>query len=159
MTENKKQERETIKTDIMVQLDEVEKLKYTSEYFSTLNKKEKLEDEKKKKVEEYKNKIGGLESRLTELKRAIETGEEFREVECYYEMDYPSQQKHLRRADNDEIVESITMTKAELQQNLEYKEEDEPSEEQTEEQSDADKPDLDDPGFDPDAEYEPPENR
>lgn len=78
----------------------------------------KLDGEKKRVTKEFTDKIGGRVSRKLELRRIVQTKEEEREIECKWFKDFPVQELRLVRLDTNEVIDSRTMTAAELQGEL-----------------------------------------
>jgi hypothetical protein len=83
-----------------------------------------LEDEKKAAMSSYKSRVDEKEARRTRLSNCIGDGFEFREIDCEIKYNNPKDgMKQVVRKDTQEVVEELSMTPEELQEELDFKEE------------------------------------
>lgn len=83
-----------------------------------------LEGEKKAVVEDFKNRIGGVNAKRAELRAIVMRREEVRDVQCTWHADWASKSMLLRRDDTKEVVQVRTMTADEVQQHFDYTDKD-----------------------------------
>jgi hypothetical protein len=83
-----------------------------------------LEEEKKSTVSGYVSRINEKEARRTRLSNNIADGFDHREIECEIKYNSPKDGvKQVIRKDSKEVVEEISMTPEELQEEMDFKEE------------------------------------
>jgi hypothetical protein len=74
-----------------------------------------LEQEKKNSTASYSARIKGLNARIAEINRKIETGKEERQVKCIMRFDYHANTKTLIRTDTDDEIATYTLSPEERQ--------------------------------------------
>ena len=78
-------------------------------------RKERLEDEKKQSMSQYKSEIDAADAKIKSLAQKLARGSEDREVECDILFNTPEEgKKTVKRSDTGEIVQVQDMTKDEL---------------------------------------------
>ena len=81
---------------------------------------DQLEAKRKAANEGYKDRIGGVNARRSELRRIVVKREEERDVQCTWHADWASKSMLLRRDDTGEVVQARTMTAEEVQQHFDF---------------------------------------
>lgn len=83
---------------------------------TTLEEVQRVEEEGKRNSDHYKDRIGGLQATVDELRWKVSTWQEWRDAECTVEFDDPTPGfKSVVRIDNGEVVETEAMTDADKQ--------------------------------------------
>ncbi|KAF0218817.1 MAG: hypothetical protein FD174_2600 [Geobacteraceae bacterium] len=113
----------TFRRELPCILSREEKASYSDELARLTQEQAELKDRKKEITAEYKAKIDACTSQSRVIARKISTGKEMRDVECYWEFDYPRCVKSLIRADTFEPIETKTLTGEELQKQLNFEQE------------------------------------
>lgn len=109
----------TVKRNIKVPLTDEEIVKYAKEAadksLAATNKKEELKSFSKQR----KGEIEEIETEIHNLQWKVNSGEEWRQVECTEERDIEKKVKVYKRVDTGEYVDSEPMTDYELQLTIE----------------------------------------
>lgn len=66
----------------------------------------------------FKEKLEATTGQITFVKGVLNSKQEYRTVDCYWEMDYPSRTKRLVRQDLGEVVDTQPMTVSDMQLDL-----------------------------------------
>lgn len=74
-----------------------------------------LEGEAKRVADDFKKRIGGMESDRRRMGRVIQERQELRDVQCTWHADWASKSMILRRDDTSEVIHARTMTPDEVQ--------------------------------------------
>lgn len=107
---------DTISKSLLCKLTDEQRKDFGIKLATTLEEVQRVEEEKKRNVDHYKDRIGGLQATADELRRKVSTGQEWRDVECTVEFDDPTPGfKSVVRIDNGEVVETKAMTDADKQ--------------------------------------------
>jgi hypothetical protein len=101
------------------QLTDKEKLGYSKELGEALSKKNRAEDSLKSFQTQAKSDIAGLEAKINSLADKINTGREYRSVECEVIMDFEKKEKIWTRKDTGEIAKTDIISEHELQEEIE----------------------------------------
>jgi hypothetical protein len=107
-----------IKRDLPVTLTETELLQKAREAAKLQQDKVSAEEQAKSAAATYKDKISGAQSNINILSRDISNGYEYRQVDCYWEMDYKKQKKSLIRTDTGEVVKTEDISASEMQKEM-----------------------------------------
>lgn len=107
---------DTISKSLLCKLTDEQRKDFGIKLATTLEEVQRVEEEKKRNADHYKDRIGGLQATADELRRKVSTGQEWRDVECTVEFDDPTPGiKSVVRIDNGEVVETKAMTDADKQ--------------------------------------------
>jgi hypothetical protein len=79
-----------------------------------------LEDELAGVKTDFRNRIGGLEAKRSQLRRIVLERREKRDVKCTWHADWASKSMLLRRDDTGEVIEARTMTPDEVQERFDF---------------------------------------
>lgn len=82
-----------------------------------------LEIEKKHVADTFKDRLEGLDGRISALAVVVRNGEEVRDVECHWRYLFESNTKELIRMDTGEIVETTAISASERQLVLQIEQE------------------------------------
>ena len=78
-------------------------------------RKERLEDEKKQSMSQYKSEIDAADAKIKSLAQKLARGSEDREIECDILFNTPEEgKKTVKRGDTGEVIQMLDMTEAEL---------------------------------------------
>ncbi len=94
-----------------------------TEFAQADNELDELEAKKKKAMDDFKDLIGGVNARRSELRKIILLRSEQRDVSCTWHADWASKSMLLRRDDTGEVVEARTMTSEEVQGGFDFTDE------------------------------------
>lgn len=87
---------------------------------------ERLKEEGEKAAEkarvttQFANELKNLEGEISRLSNTVRSGEEYRNVDCFVKKNFSKKIIQVYRADTQAIIESRTMDKLEMQQELEF---------------------------------------
>jgi hypothetical protein len=95
-----------------------EKLAYSKQLGESLSKKSRAEDSLKSFQIQAKSDIASLEANINSLADKINTGREYRPVDCEIRYDYKAKERHAVRMDTGEIAISCPITEEELQEKI-----------------------------------------
>jgi ABC-type molybdenum transport system ATPase subunit/photorepair protein PhrA len=110
---------DTISKSLLCKLTDEERKDFGIKLATTLEEVQRVEEEKKRKADHYKDRIGGLQATADELRRKVSTGQEWRDVECVVILDEPAKGiKSISRTDTGEVIETKPMTDADKQLQL-----------------------------------------
>ena len=104
---------------LSVKLTEAEFIEKATELAETDFQIDAVESEKKAATESFKNKIGGLLARKTDLRFTVRNKSEMRDVDCKWFPDWASKSMICRRLDTQEAIDVRAMTPDELQGSFE----------------------------------------
>ncbi len=76
---------------------------------------EKLVEEKRQATADIRQRANTIKTQAREVSRAIRTGQEVREVQCFYRFKWKDGVKELIRTDTNEVVERRAITAEERQ--------------------------------------------
>jgi len=135
----KREERE-----LSCKLTEEETLDYSRRLAGEHQSKTQSELSKKQAMSEYTAQINVHESNISALSQKVSTGQEMRQVECWWHYDWENNEKTLFRSDTQTLVKIVEIEEFEKQQHLklrkkkEKKADTEPLKESTEESAEHD---------------------
>jgi hypothetical protein len=95
-----------------------EKMLRGGELASTMEERERVEEEFSEVKETFKGRLKGIDNKVLELKQIVLEGRERRDVECYTHPDFENDRVEVVRTDSHEVVETRRMTAEERQQFL-----------------------------------------
>lgn len=99
-----------------VQVGDQERLTIGIDPSEMIAQREQVESEAKETAQRFKDDLTAMRTRINYLAKIVETGEEDREVECYWQYHDPFRgNKALYRSDTGELVESKEMVEADYQ--------------------------------------------
>jgi hypothetical protein len=110
-----------IKKSLPVTLTEMELLQKAKELAKLQQDKTSAEEQAKSAAATFKDKIAGAQSNINILSRDISNGYEYRDVDCYWEMDYKTRKKNLIRTDTGEVVKTEEISASEMQKEMDLK--------------------------------------
>lgn len=120
----------TIKQSLICDLTDKERREYGIQLATTLGDMEDVEAEKKRHMDHYKDRLGGMQATADTLGRKVRDGKEWRDVECRVVLGQPDKtHKQTIRLDTGETVKTEMMDEYDLQRVLPL---DETEEEKTE---------------------------
>jgi hypothetical protein len=106
----------TIKKSLICILTDKERREYGISLATTLGDMEKVEAEKKAEMENYKNRLAGMQAKVDDLSSKVRNGKEWRDVDCHVMYGTPDRQhKQTIRLDTGETVSTDIMSEADLQ--------------------------------------------
>lgn len=106
----------TLKKSLLCTLTDEEQREYGVALATAYEDMERVEAEKKRQTDHFKDRIAGLQAKADELRRKVSTGQEWRDVECVVTYGVPmADRKTITRTDTGEVVETTWMTEAEKQ--------------------------------------------
>lgn len=104
------------KETLMCQLTDQERREYGIQLATTLGDMENVEAEKKKEMDHFKDRLGGLQARADELSRKVRDGKEWRSVDCVIRYSQPDKEhKQVVRLDTGEVVRTALMSQEDRQ--------------------------------------------
>lgn len=115
-------EKEEIR-QLRVRLTENEVMNYSRELAKQSQDLEQIKKDKADITKKYASQIATAEAQIAVLSRKISTGEEDRDVECWWDYDYQAGKKTLVRGDTGEVVATAIITGEERQKSLGFAEE------------------------------------
>ena len=99
-------------------LTEQEKLKYAKEMSEHVSKKHRVEDNLKSVSTQLKSEIASHEGSINSLAEKLNSGREYRMVECNVEYDFKKGVKTIIRTDTGEIAKVEEISEEERQEEL-----------------------------------------
>jgi hypothetical protein len=115
----------TIKQTLMCDLTDKERREYGIQLATTLGDMEDVEAEKKRHMDHYKDRLGGMQATADTLGRKVRDGKEWREVDCRVMFGAPDKaHKQTVRLDTHEVVKTELMTELDLQRTLPLEDDD-----------------------------------
>lgn len=112
------EDRRTETRDLEYQLTEPELVERAKTAAAIEAKLAELEEERKAAAARFKYQKRELEDARRRLSKEVTTGVGSKEVECVWVPIWKQQEWRLQRTDNEEVIDSRTMTKDELQTSL-----------------------------------------
>lgn len=101
---------------LICQLTDSERREYGIKLATALGDMTSVEEEKKREMDHFKDRIAGLQARVDELSRKTRDGKEWRHVECEIFYSTPDKMhKQVVRLDTGETVRTELMTEKDLQ--------------------------------------------
>ena len=100
-------------------LTDQEKLAYSKQFAENHSKKQRAEDALKSFTTQKKAEIAGLEAQVNLMADKINTGREYREVECSIMWDWDRKVKEWTRTDTFEVCKEDIISEYELQEEAE----------------------------------------
>lgn len=106
---------------LICELTDSERRDYGIQLATTLGDIYSLEVEKKRMNDSLKDRMGGLQAKADSLRTLVETGQEFREVECETRLGVPDDKhKQIVRIDTGEVVSTEEMTDDDKQLDMQF---------------------------------------
>lgn len=112
--------KETIQLECV--LTDAEKLVYGKELSQNLNKIQELDGQLQRFKDEIKSEMTTCETTVNVLSRKIDTGKEFRMIECVIARDWEKKTRTWTRMDTGEVVKDDIIPDFELQEEMELQE-------------------------------------
>ena len=106
------------KVSLACKLTDTEKLQYSKSLAAAIAQKRGAEDNMKSHQTQLKAEIAGQEATINLLSEKINSGHEYREVDCVFEYNWKAKVKTLVRLDTGETVREVPIDDAEMQQRL-----------------------------------------
>jgi len=105
-------------------LTDPERLVYAKTLSEHISRRQRSEDQLKSFQTQIKAEISSHEAQINLLSEKLNTGREYRFIECEIEYDWDKKTKRWRRVDNKEIAKEDIISERELQEELEIAAED-----------------------------------
>lgn len=106
----------TIKTTLICDLTDKERREYGISLATTLGDMQQVEAQKKAEMDNFKNRLAGIQAKVDELSGKVRNGKEWREVACSVFYGQPDKEhKQTIRLDTLEVVKTELMTEVDLQ--------------------------------------------
>lgn len=106
------------KVSLACKLTDAEKLQYSKTLAASIAQKRGAEDNMKSHQTQLKAEIAGQEATINLLSEKINSGHEYREVDCVFDYNWKAKIKTLVRLDTGETVREAPIDASELQQRL-----------------------------------------
>ena len=100
-------------------LTDEEKLKYSKELSESVSKMQRANDSLKSFSTQIKSEIASCEAKINALADKLNSGREYRSVECQIKYDFDKKEKIWIRSDTAEIAKTDIITEKELQEEAE----------------------------------------
>lgn len=104
---------------IKYEFNEAEKAEIAKEMAKKVEELSRLEDEKKAMTSDFKSKIDLASAECKAAANKLNTGYEYRNIQCLVERDYRAGKIHFRRPDTMELVRTENMSADEMQMKIE----------------------------------------
>jgi hypothetical protein len=101
-------------------LTEKQRMDYAKEMALNYNKKTAAENQLKAFKSSMNDIIDGCDAKISELNRKVDTGKEYREVNCEIDYDFDKKTKTWTRTDTKEICKDDIITEYELQEEMNF---------------------------------------
>lgn len=111
-----RKQKETLNVECI--LTEQDKLAYAKSLAENISRRQRSEDGLKSFATQAKAEITGYEAQINLFSEKINTGREYRYIECEIEYDWEAKIKKWRRVDNKEICKEDIISERELQEEL-----------------------------------------
>lgn len=106
----------TIKKALICELTDKERREYGISLATTLGDMEQVEAQKKAEMDNFKNRLAGMQAKIDELSGKVRNGKEWRDVTCCVVYGQPDKEhKQTVRLDTMEVVQTELMTETDLQ--------------------------------------------
>lgn len=106
------------KVSLACKLTDAQKLQYSKGLAAAIAQRRSAEDNMKSHQTQLKAEIAGQEAQINLLSEKINSGHEYREVDCVFDYNWKAKVKSLVRLDTGETVREAPIDDAELQQHL-----------------------------------------
>lgn len=106
---------EIVKRELICQLTVDEWMQRATNLARANKQKEKLQAEASTIAKDFKDRIGGVSGQAKKLMSAVLTRAETRTIDCVWRQDFSAKQKFLVRSDTGDVIETQTMSAADLQ--------------------------------------------
>ena len=97
-------------------LTDDEKLKYSKELSESISKKQRADDSLKSFSTQIKSEIASCEAKIDALADKLNSGREYRAIECSVKYDFDKKEKTWVRLDTGEIAKTDIITEKECQE-------------------------------------------
>lgn len=123
MAKSNKLKIKKIKKHLRCILTDKELLGIGKELAESSNDLNQVENDKKRVVSDFNAKVAEKEAIIAQLSNKISTGYEYRDVDCTVTYHFPKEGfKEIKRNDTSELIETLEMTEAECQEEIEFRE-------------------------------------